>query len=467
MPVRTVHPRLNDSVGQAGGQTLCSLWPFFQTEPLPYFRTILSFLSLVYFSQNVYRMKLHLTTIFTALAFINGAAQNIGIGTTTPLSKLHVFGGASGNITPYSPLVVESNSHTYINLLSPNNFETSILFGKAIDAASGGIMYNSLNTPNGLQFRTNGNLTRMLIRNNGDVGIGIGETVPGATLDVIRGTNDGGTAIFRGTNNISHFNHSINENTYIRAGKNNGFVVLNDIPGGRVGIGTSSPNAPLGFPAALGKKITLYPGGTGDVGFAVQGNLLQIYTDLPNADVAFGYDQGGVFTERFRMKGTGAFSVNGNTGTSGQYLQSNGDNAVPTWTNPTNLLYNNTVLLLNNIQTEVNSSAWINLPGLNHTFTVSGNAKVVIMFSIFLATGICAGCGNTTFYIDINLDGSLARRYVEVVPNGVTHSFAGSTMLAVGAGTHTIQFLGSRGGSNGYMGHNFQVSNAVLQIIPQ
>jgi hypothetical protein len=32
---------------------------------------------------------------------------------------------------------------------------------------------------------------------------------------------------------------------------------------GFVGIGTITPNAPLGFPAALGKKITLYPGATG------------------------------------------------------------------------------------------------------------------------------------------------------------------------------------------------------------
>src|SRR6185436_19385145 len=112
--------------------------------------------------------------------------------------------------------------------------------------------------------RTNGNLTRMLIRNNGDVGIGIGEGIPGATLDVIRGSNAGGTAMFRGTNYTSYFNNATNEDTYIRAGKSNGSVVLNDIPGGKVGIGTASPNAPLGFPAALGKKITLYPGSTGD-----------------------------------------------------------------------------------------------------------------------------------------------------------------------------------------------------------
>ena len=33
-------------------------------------------------------------------------------------------------------------------------------------------MYNSVATPDGLQFRTNGNVTRMSIDNGGNVGIG-------------------------------------------------------------------------------------------------------------------------------------------------------------------------------------------------------------------------------------------------------------------------------------------------------
>jgi hypothetical protein len=77
---------------------------------------------------------------------------------------MHLFNGLSG-ATPFAsvftPLVVENNSHTYINLISPEVAETGILFGKPSGAASGGILYNNAGNINGFQFRTNGNLTRM------------------------------------------------------------------------------------------------------------------------------------------------------------------------------------------------------------------------------------------------------------------------------------------------------------------
>lgn len=105
-----------------------------------------------------------------------------------------------------------------------------------------------------------------------------------------------------------------------------------DAVNSRVGIGNPTPNAPLSFPASLGKKITLYPGGTGDAGFGVSGNRLEIYSDNPNADVAIGYDAAGVFNERFAVKPGGALALSGNTGAAGQILQSNGTNPA-TWVN--------------------------------------------------------------------------------------------------------------------------------------
>lgn len=59
---------------------------------------------------------------------------------------------------------------------------------------------------------------------------------------------------------------------------------------GNVGIGTNSPSNPLSFPATLAKKISLYPGASGDVGMSVAGNDFRLYSDNINARVSFGYD---------------------------------------------------------------------------------------------------------------------------------------------------------------------------------
>ncbi|WP_216072628.1 hypothetical protein, partial [Acinetobacter baumannii] len=57
---------------------------------------------------------------------------------------------------------------------------------------------------------------------------------------------------------------------------------------GNVGIGTNNPVKPLSFPAALGEKILLYPGGVGEVGIGVYGNELRLHADNPGAAVSFG-----------------------------------------------------------------------------------------------------------------------------------------------------------------------------------
>lgn len=135
--------------------------------------------------------------------------------------------------------------------------------------------------------------------------VGIGTTSPGASLDVIRGTATGGTAQFRGTNNISHFNHGSTEETYIRGGKVGSHVILNDLGSGFVGIGTSSPGFPLNFPNTLGDKISLWGNSGAHYGFGIQGGQLQIHTDQTNSDVLFGYGSSFSFTESMRIKGNG------------------------------------------------------------------------------------------------------------------------------------------------------------------
>jgi hypothetical protein len=124
-----------------------------------------------------FSMKKHLCVAILLSSVLCSYAQNTGIGITTPRAPLHVYAGASGNMTPFQPMVVEGSSSTYINILAPATNESGIIFGNATDAASGGIIYNNLNittgTPNGFQFRTNGNTTRMVVTSAGNVGIAI------------------------------------------------------------------------------------------------------------------------------------------------------------------------------------------------------------------------------------------------------------------------------------------------------
>jgi len=61
---------------------------------------------------------------------------NVGVGTTSPEANLHIFRGSAGNVTGFfnAPLIVENSTHNYINMLSPANTETGILFGNPVNS---------------------------------------------------------------------------------------------------------------------------------------------------------------------------------------------------------------------------------------------------------------------------------------------------------------------------------------------
>ena len=96
---------------------------------------------------------------------------NIGIGTTLPDSRLHVQAGSAGVVTALANtvLTVENNTNAYITLFTPDANERGILFGEVSSNVAGGIIYNNSDHPDGLQFRTAGNVKQVAIGSSGNL----------------------------------------------------------------------------------------------------------------------------------------------------------------------------------------------------------------------------------------------------------------------------------------------------------
>ncbi len=90
-----------------------------------------------------------------------GLGGYVGIGTASPQRRLHVFHGSFGGPSPdaNSPLVVENNATNYISILAPFASERGIIFGDNLHTKDGGIYYIGSN--NTMEFRANGNVTKM------------------------------------------------------------------------------------------------------------------------------------------------------------------------------------------------------------------------------------------------------------------------------------------------------------------
>jgi Chaperone of endosialidase len=144
----------------------------------------------------------------------NNNAGNVGIGISSPLATLDVARGTAFNGTA---------------LLRGTTHSSSFNYGAAEDT-----------------YIRGGKSGSFVIINDETLGnVGIGNKTPTGTLDVARGSGPDGTALFRGTTHASSFNFGTTEHTYIRGGKNGSHVIINDITGGDVGIGTTNPQTKL------------------------------------------------------------------------------------------------------------------------------------------------------------------------------------------------------------------------------
>ena len=239
---------------------------------------------------------------------------------------------------------------------------------------------------------------------------------------------------------------------------------------GRVGIGTDAPSAPLGFAAATGKKITLYPGLTGDYGLGISPGRLFLSTETAATDIALGYDNAGSFVERFAFKTNGALAVNGNAGAAGQVLQSNGAAAPPTWASSTNTAYNNTYFVESTALTTVTAgAAAVDLPGMLVNFTLAGNAKLVVNANAYVVGMGCTNCGIAQAELQILVDGFPIHSSTAALTQGEVVTLTGTAYRTRTAGAHTVSLRGYSQLQNARFGlaNGTMTTKLIVQVIPE
>ena len=94
---------------------------------------------------------------------------NVGIGTTTPVTKLDVYAGASGaGYGTNAKMAIESNGNAFLQFATPNTAISGIYFGDPQQSTQGGIFYD--HASDYLRFDA-GATNRMVVNSSGNVGI--------------------------------------------------------------------------------------------------------------------------------------------------------------------------------------------------------------------------------------------------------------------------------------------------------
>ncbi len=119
----------------------------------------------------------------SANRLVVNASGNVGIGTTSPAGELHVRRSALAGGSPRSDvLVLETGSgSSFVHFLAPKSGESGLLMGTEDGQIAAGVLRRS--GTEGLSFRTGGNVDRVRIDADGNVGIGT--TGPTSKLHVI------------------------------------------------------------------------------------------------------------------------------------------------------------------------------------------------------------------------------------------------------------------------------------------
>ena len=194
---------------------------------------------------------------------INPLGGNVGIGTTSPLAKLHAKSGDSGvsSVDTGTSAIIESDTTNYLRFLNPDSANAGLVWTSPSDNFAAYLRWKyssrvlemaTAKTNSSISFSTGNADERMRITSAGNVGIGT--TSPGSRLTV-SGTNNATSEItLINTNPSTDNDWSItpfyNDQTLRFRTNSAATTVMTLKDNGNVGIGTTSPS----------KKLTVYGG---------------------------------------------------------------------------------------------------------------------------------------------------------------------------------------------------------------
>ncbi len=265
------------------------------------------------------------------------STSKVGINTNNPLASLDVAGNVSlrhklgiGEVNPQFPLTFTSNLGDKISLYG--NSANGAHYGFGIQGSLLQIYADAAAANIALGYgNSSGFNERARIINQGEYGM----TIRGR-LQLSTGTNSAGLWLTNMANNqnVSFIGMASDNQVgfYGPGGARWGLTMNTSNANVGIGLNGAQPARPLSFPAALGEKILLYPGGVGEVGIGVYGNELRLHADNPGAKVSFGtQDNAGTFTENAFAQRNGAYAfsilgslwVNGTTYASDERFKQN------------------------------------------------------------------------------------------------------------------------------------------------
>lgn len=284
--------------------------------------------------------KQHFTIVCFMIFGLNAIwTQNIGINTTTPSAKLDIINNtntgyslkirpanskgevwmdSTGNITMFDPRNI-----TGINIADSSRFRLARTYSLPSNATTRAMHVSA-------QYTTGGGSAIDAIVGGSGTGMGTGSSA------AIRAYNSMNYPFAYGIEATSSASYGVRGNAYVtgRAGVYGaGYTGSDGVSGiafsltgaggyfsgnkyalitgsGNVGIGTTTPTAPLSFLSSLGNKINLWGNAdTSHYGIGIQGSLYQHYVPESTASIAFGVGRSANFQEKMRIRGDGRVGI--------------------------------------------------------------------------------------------------------------------------------------------------------------